>query len=167
MQTYTDLSEALKEQDKVQILDLSNQGLTEIPLEIGDLINLTALNLKDNSLTRSHFISTLSLRWDRPHEKMRDTWSTVDPIAWQCGPSWSAKRWCALFFIVFASLVGDDHLVFGSSAYFFRCATISSMCWLAGRLGQDWLSSARVKPMWLRPRSLPPLRPNKGSLREE
>ena len=62
MQTYTDLSEALKEQDKVQILDLSNQGLTEIPLEIGDLINLTALNLKDNSLTRSHFISTLSLR---------------------------------------------------------------------------------------------------------
>ena len=55
MQTYTDLSEALKEQDKVQILDLSNQGLTEIPLEIGDLINLTALNLKDNSLTMKSF----------------------------------------------------------------------------------------------------------------
>ena len=62
MQTYTDLSEALKEQDKVQILDLSNQGLTEIPPEIGNLINLTSLNFKDNSLTRSHFISTSSLR---------------------------------------------------------------------------------------------------------
>ncbi len=37
MQTYTDLSQALKEQDKVQVLDLSNQGLTEIPPEIGQL----------------------------------------------------------------------------------------------------------------------------------
>ena len=44
MQTYTDLSEALKEQGKVQVLDLSNQGLTEIPVEIGQLTNLTNLN---------------------------------------------------------------------------------------------------------------------------
>ena len=45
MQTYTDLSQALKEQDKVQVLDLSNQGLTEIPVEIFQLTNLTILNL--------------------------------------------------------------------------------------------------------------------------
>ena len=87
--------------------------------------------LRSLHLTRSRFISASSLRWDRSHEKTRDTWSTADPIARPCGPSWSAKRWCALFSIVFASLVGDDHLVFGSSFYFFRCAVISSMYWLA------------------------------------
>ena len=43
MRTYTDLSEALKEPDKVQTLDLSNQGLTEIPAEVGQLTNLTRL----------------------------------------------------------------------------------------------------------------------------
>ena len=48
MRTYTDLSQALKEQDKVQILDLSNQGLTEIPVEIFQLTNLTQLNLGSN-----------------------------------------------------------------------------------------------------------------------
>jgi len=37
MKIYTDLSQALNEQDKVQVLDLSNQGLTEIPPEIGQL----------------------------------------------------------------------------------------------------------------------------------
>jgi len=31
MQTYTDLSGALKEPDKVQILDLKDQGLTDNP----------------------------------------------------------------------------------------------------------------------------------------
>ena len=45
MQTYTDLSQALKEQNKVQILDLSNQGLTEIPVEIFQLTSLTILYL--------------------------------------------------------------------------------------------------------------------------
>ena len=45
MQTYTDLSQALKEQNKVQILDLSNQGLTEIPVEIFQLTILTILYL--------------------------------------------------------------------------------------------------------------------------
>jgi len=43
MRTYTDLSQALKEPDKVQVLDLSNQGLTEIPAEVGQLTNLTRL----------------------------------------------------------------------------------------------------------------------------
>ena len=33
--------------------------------------------------------------------------------------SWSTNRCCALFSIVFASLVGGDYLVFGSSVYFF------------------------------------------------
>ena len=62
MQTYTDLSEALKEQGKVQVLDLSNQGLTEIPVEIEATDQSNYTRFKDNSLTRSHFISTLSLR---------------------------------------------------------------------------------------------------------
>ena len=43
MKTYTDLSQALKEQDKVQVLDLSHQGLTEIPVEVFQLTNLTRL----------------------------------------------------------------------------------------------------------------------------
>ena len=38
----------IKEPDKVQILDLSHQGLTEIPVEIGQLINLTELRLWNN-----------------------------------------------------------------------------------------------------------------------
>ena len=50
MKTYTDLSQALKEQDKVQVLDLSNQGLTEIPVEILRLTNLTILNLAYNQI---------------------------------------------------------------------------------------------------------------------
>ena len=50
MQTYTDLSQALKEQNKVQILDLSNQGLTEIPVEIFQLTSLTRLYLAYNQI---------------------------------------------------------------------------------------------------------------------
>ena len=50
MKTYTDLSQALNEPDKVQVLDLSNQGLTEIPVEICQLINLTQLHLSGNNL---------------------------------------------------------------------------------------------------------------------
>ena len=50
MQTYTDLSQALKEQDKVQVLDLNNQGLTEIPVEIFQLTSLTELNLAYNQI---------------------------------------------------------------------------------------------------------------------
>jgi Leucine-rich repeat (LRR) protein len=50
MKTYTDLSQALKEPDKVQVLDLSNQGLTEIPVEICQLTNLTQLHLSGNNL---------------------------------------------------------------------------------------------------------------------
>ena len=48
MQTYTNLSQALKEQDKVQVLDLRDQGLTEIPVEISQLTSLTQLNLAEN-----------------------------------------------------------------------------------------------------------------------
>ena len=50
MKTYTDLSQALKEQDQVQVLDLSNQGLTEIPVEIFQLNNLTDLRLHNNQI---------------------------------------------------------------------------------------------------------------------
>jgi Leucine-rich repeat (LRR) protein len=50
MRTYTDLSEALKEPDKVQTLDLNNQGLTEIPVEIFQLINLIELRLAGNQI---------------------------------------------------------------------------------------------------------------------
>jgi len=54
MKTYTDLSQALNEPDKVQVkvqvLDLSNQGLTEIPVEICQLTNLTQLHLSGNNL---------------------------------------------------------------------------------------------------------------------
>ena len=50
MKTYTDLSQALKEQDKVQVLDLSNQELTEIPVEITQLTNLTELGLGGNQI---------------------------------------------------------------------------------------------------------------------
>ena len=50
MQTYTDLSQALKEQDKVQVLDLSNQGLTEIPVGIFQLTHLTELHLTENQI---------------------------------------------------------------------------------------------------------------------
>ena len=48
MKTYTDLSAALKQRDKVQVLDLSNQGLHEILPEIGQLTNLTELHLGYN-----------------------------------------------------------------------------------------------------------------------
>ena len=50
MKTYTDLSQALKEQDKVQVLDLSDQGLTEIPVEIFQLTNLTVFGLGNNQI---------------------------------------------------------------------------------------------------------------------
>ncbi len=50
MKTYTDLSQTLNEQDKVEFLDLSNQGLTEIPVEIGQLTNLTRLHLTNNQI---------------------------------------------------------------------------------------------------------------------
>ena len=50
MKTYTDLSEALKQRDKVQVLDLSNQGLHEILPEIILLTNLTELHLGYNQI---------------------------------------------------------------------------------------------------------------------
>ena len=50
VKTYTDLSQALKEQDKVQVLDLSNQRLTEIPDELYQLTNLTRLYLAGNQV---------------------------------------------------------------------------------------------------------------------
>ena len=50
MKTYTDLSQTLKEPDKVQILDLSNQGLTEIPVAVFQLTNLTQLRLDRNQI---------------------------------------------------------------------------------------------------------------------
>ena len=50
MQTYTDLSQALKEQDKMQVPDLSNQELTEIPVEAGQLTHLTELYLWENQI---------------------------------------------------------------------------------------------------------------------
>ena len=50
MKTYTDLSEALKQRDKVQVLDLSNQGLHEILPEIILLTNLTELHLVSNQI---------------------------------------------------------------------------------------------------------------------
>ena len=51
MKTYTDLSQTLKEPDKVQVLDLSNQGLTEIPVEVFQLTNLTQLGLGNNQIS--------------------------------------------------------------------------------------------------------------------
>ena len=50
IQTYTDLSQVLKEPDKVQVLDLSNRGLTEIPVEIFQLASLTQLYLYENQI---------------------------------------------------------------------------------------------------------------------
>ena len=61
-------------------------------------------------------------------KKTRDTWSAVDPIAWQCLPSWPTNRCCALFSILFASLVRGDHLVFGFSVYFFDVMVSSVQC---------------------------------------
>ena len=58
MQTYTDLSQALKEPDKVQILDLEDQGLTEIPVEI---LQLTNLNYNEFSSLSSHPIRTMTI----------------------------------------------------------------------------------------------------------
>ena len=51
MQTYTELSQALKEHDKVEFLDLEDQGLTEIPVEIFQLANLTVLDLGNNQIS--------------------------------------------------------------------------------------------------------------------
>ena len=50
MKTYTNLSQALKEREKVQVLDLSDQGLTEIPVGIFQLTSLTELHLADNQI---------------------------------------------------------------------------------------------------------------------
>ncbi|MDP6994945.1 MAG: leucine-rich repeat domain-containing protein, partial [Candidatus Poribacteria bacterium] len=50
MKIYTDLSQALNEQDKVQVLDLKNQGLTEIPSELFQLTSLTILHLEHNQI---------------------------------------------------------------------------------------------------------------------
>ena len=58
MKTYTDLEQALKEPDKVQILDLSNQGLTEIPVEIFQLTNLTRLGSTRGKFAFSSIWST-------------------------------------------------------------------------------------------------------------
>ena len=45
MSAYTDLVKSLKELNKVQFLDLSNQCLTEIPPEVFQLTNLKKLCL--------------------------------------------------------------------------------------------------------------------------
>ena len=50
MKTFTDLSEALTKKDKVQVLDLSNQSLNRVPIEIGQLTNLTYLQLGENQI---------------------------------------------------------------------------------------------------------------------
>ena len=50
MKIYYSLTEALKEPDKVQVLDLSNQELTEIPVEAGQLTHLTELYLWENQI---------------------------------------------------------------------------------------------------------------------
>ena len=50
MKTFTDLSEALTKKDKVQVLDLSNQSLNRVPIEIGQLTNLTYLQLGKNQI---------------------------------------------------------------------------------------------------------------------
>ena len=44
------MSQALKEPDKVQILDLKDQGLTEIPIEVFQLTSLTQLVLAGNQI---------------------------------------------------------------------------------------------------------------------
>ena len=48
MTTYYSLTEALKDADKVKILDLSSQQLTDLPAEFGQLIQLQVLNLYQN-----------------------------------------------------------------------------------------------------------------------
>ncbi len=49
--SFTDLDKALETPEKVCMLDLSNQGLTELPPEIFQFINLKRLNLDNNNLT--------------------------------------------------------------------------------------------------------------------
>ncbi len=50
--TYTDLDEAIKMREKVYHLNLSNQGLKEIPKEVLSLSNLKSLYLSDNQLSQ-------------------------------------------------------------------------------------------------------------------
>lgn len=57
--TYRSVKKALKNPDKVVVLDLSGQGLTELPKELVKLTNLEFLNLGDkpkNLLFTSPFI---------------------------------------------------------------------------------------------------------------
>ncbi len=49
---YTDLVEAFKDPTRVCELDLSNQQLTQLPPEIGNLTNLLGFSLQGNQLTR-------------------------------------------------------------------------------------------------------------------
>ncbi|EMF80705.1 leucine rich repeat protein [Leptospira weilii serovar Topaz str. LT2116] len=50
-QTYSNLTEALKNPKDVRQLDLAAKGLTALPKEIGQLRNLQTLNLGSNRLT--------------------------------------------------------------------------------------------------------------------
>lgn len=57
--TYRTIKSALKNPDKVVVLDLSGQGLTELPKEILNLTNLKFLNIGDkpkNLLFKSPFV---------------------------------------------------------------------------------------------------------------
>lgn len=48
---YTDLEKAIKNKDKVIVLDLSSQDLTEIPIEIKEFPNMRFLDVSDNNIS--------------------------------------------------------------------------------------------------------------------